>query len=233
MNTGSCGRSEMEWALWRTFVRARMRGSSEIPKVFRTRIKRLLEIDRALDLDGEEVPPEASYAFAVPPEFGESAYQPIDAFCLAIALDLLDAGFKQTEVVFLMRYLRSELEDRYSGFLRPPSLNDRQWHRAIDHPDLPVWTDKRRSSADNRTFLIIQKIEITEIFPLLAKHKGKMPIFQTFIFCEGLTALSARLHDLMPQRRRALSIVEVAATAQSIQYYFENAPRIRRGRPKS
>ena len=97
-------------------------------RVFRTRIKRLLDIDRDLDLTGAEVPPETDYAFAAPPsvEGAEAGYRAVDAFCLAIALDLLDSGFKQSEIVFLMRYLRPELERRFPALIGPPSLINRQ-----------------------------------------------------------------------------------------------------------
>jgi hypothetical protein len=96
----TCGRGQVEWVLWCSFVRARF-NPGQSPRVFRTRVKRLLDIDRHLDLTGAEVPPEASYAFAAPPaiEGAEAEYLAVDAFCLAIALDLLDAGFKQSEVV--------------------------------------------------------------------------------------------------------------------------------------
>ncbi len=57
------GRGQVDWALWCSFARARF-GAGDVPRIFRTRIKRLLEIDRDLDLSNAEVPPEADYAFA-------------------------------------------------------------------------------------------------------------------------------------------------------------------------
>ena len=122
MREATFGRGQVEWALWRCFTISIVTADIEAPKSFLTRIKRLLEIDRGLDLGDAEVPPQADYAFAPPPsdESGETAYSAVDAFCLAIALDLLDAGFKQAEIVFLMRYLRPELHTASPG---PPSGN--------------------------------------------------------------------------------------------------------------
>jgi hypothetical protein len=76
------------------------------------------------------------------------------------ALDLLDAGFKQAEVVFLMRYLRPELEGRFADLLKPPSLIGRQRSLAKTYPHLPVYTEKGKAYADNRLFVVLQKIEI-------------------------------------------------------------------------
>jgi len=77
------GRGQVEWALWCSFARASF-NTGDVPQIFRTRIKRLLEIDRDLDLSEAEVPPKADYAFAPRPtiESGDVAYRAVDAFCL-------------------------------------------------------------------------------------------------------------------------------------------------------
>ncbi len=179
------------------------------------------------------MPPEADYAFAPPRsvESGDVAYRAVDAFCLAIALDLLDAGFKQAEIVFLMRYLRPRLQKRFPKLLAPPSLIIRQRYRARDYPDLPSYEDRGRSYADRRLFVILQKIELTEISPASSRHAG--PVILEPVFCAGVTALGAKLHDIMPNRRRAVTVLELAATAQAVQEYLAAAPVIRRGRPKA
>lgn len=55
--------------------------SEAIPKVFLTRIKRLLEFDRKTDFDDAKAPPRADYAFAAPASegSGEIAYTQLDA----------------------------------------------------------------------------------------------------------------------------------------------------------
>ncbi len=228
------GRGQVEWALWRSFGRAHF-NTEDVPQIFRTRIKRLLEIDRDIDLSDAEVPLEADYAFAPPPsvESGDVAYRAVDAFCLAIALDLLDAGFKQAEVVFLMRYLRAELQKRFPKLLAAPSLTSRQSYRAQDYPDLPSYEQGGRRYADRRLFVILQKVELTEIVPRPLPGRHAKPIILEPVFCEGVEALTEALHDVMPTRRRAVTVLEVAATAQAVWEFLAAAPIIRRGRPKS
>ena len=228
------GRGQVENALWSSFARAHF-NTGDVPQIFRTRIKRLLEIDRDLDLSNAEAPPEADYAFAPPPsaETGDAAYRAVDAFCLAIALDLLDTGFKQAEIVFLMRYLRPGLQKRFPALLAPPSLISRQRYRAKDYPDLPSYVDSDHSDADRRLFIILQKVELTELIPASSRHHQSGPIILEPIFCAGVTALGAKLHDTMPDRRRAVTVLEVAATAQAVQKFLAAAPVIRRGRPKA
>ena len=202
------GRGEMEWALWKTFARASF-NRGDMPKVFRTRIKRLLEIDRDLDLDDFEEQPEGAYAFAPPPsaESSEVAYRAVDAFCLAIGLDLLDAGYKQSEVVFLMRYLRLDLEERFPGFLPPPKPNNRQRSRAKDDPDLPSYEARGVQSADRKVFIVIMKIELTEIIPSSSREKFSGPVFHEPTFCTGIAALGEDLNDVLPLRRRAVTVL--------------------------
>ena len=132
-------RGQVEWALWRAFTLARSSGEGP-PPIFRTRIKRLLDLDRDLDVSVFGAKPPCPFAFVEPSEGGsgtEAHYAAFDAFCLALALDLLDVGFKQGEIVYLMRHLRESLEDRFPDLLRRPSLIDRQRNLAKMHPKLP------------------------------------------------------------------------------------------------
>jgi len=234
MSKETFGRGQVEWALWCSFARARF-NAGDVPRVFRTRIKRLLDIDRDLDLSGAEVAPDTDYAFVAPPsaEGAEADYKAVDAFCLAIALDLLDSGFKQSEIVFLMRYLRPELEKRFPALLEPPSLINRQRYRAEGYPDLPSSKHRGRRYADRRLFVILQKVELTEIIPVTARGRPTGPVILEPVFCEGAEALGAELSKTMPDHRRAVTVLELAATAQAVQVWLAEAPVIRRGRPKA
>ncbi len=235
MSQETYGRGQVEWALWRSFTIRSVAADKDVPQIFRTRIKRLLDIDRRLELGDAEVPPEAAYAFAPLPsaESGEVAYRAVDAFCLAISLDLLDAGFKQAEIVFLMRYLRPKLEERFADILTPPSLINRQPHGAKHYPHLPTYEKGRRRYADKRIFVILQKLEKTEIIPPAMRSRHRRPIIlEPIIFCAGVEALTESLHDVMPPQRRAVTVLEVAANAQAVEVFLKQAPIIRRGRPK-
>ena len=234
MSNVTYGRGQVEWALWRTFARNSARGI-EVPKAFLTRVKRLLEIDRDMDLSDREARPAADFAFVAPPQRrgGEVAFAPVDAFCLAVGLDLLDAGFKQSEVVFLMRHLRIELEDRFSQMLEGPNLNARRRYPAAKYPNLPTVKHKGKTYADGRMFVVIKKFEIIEALasPKLAGHTD--PLFLEPVFCNGAEALARRLSETMPDHRRVVTVVELATTAQFVCSSLEQAPNIRRGRPKS
>ena len=234
MSSITYGRGQVEWALWRAFSR-RGASSGDAPQVFLTRVKRLLEIDREMDLSNREEPPCAQFAFVDAPERrgGEVAFAPVDAFCLAVALDLLDAGFKQSEVVFLMRYLRIDLEGRFSQMLEGPDLNARRRYPAAKYPNLPTMKHKGKTYADGRVFVVIKKFEITEALasPKLVNHTG--PLFLEPVFCRGSEDLGRTLSETMPDHRRVVTVVELAATAQAICAFLEQAPEIRRGRPKS
>jgi hypothetical protein len=235
MSEASFGRGQVEWALWRSFTITSVTAKKEVPKIFRTRIKRLLEIDRQLDLSDAQVPPDAEYAFAPPPDddSGETAYRAVDAFCIAIALDLLDAGFKQAEVVFLMRYLRPELEIRFADLLTPPSLIDRQRYGAKYYPHLPSYAEDGQRFADRRLFVVLQKVEMTEIIPQGQRSRPHLPVILEPKFCAGVQALGDVLHHLLPARRRAVTVLELAASAQAVETFLKEAPPIRRGRPKA
>ena len=94
-------RGQVEWALWRAFTQYRSQGDVP-PQIFRTRIKRLLDLDRDPGADATKAASIAPFAFVAPVDGSgvEAAYAPFDVFCLGLALDLLDVGFKQSEIVY-------------------------------------------------------------------------------------------------------------------------------------
>ncbi|QGZ96513.1 hypothetical protein [Terricaulis silvestris] len=217
MEQRSFGRGQVEWALWRAVHGVNWR-NQPVPKAFLTRIKRLLEIDRDPALiDDVEVPPTAEYAFAPPPdESAESSYTLADAVCLAVALDLLDAGFKQREIVVRMRYLRPDLEKRLRKLISLP-------------PPLTL----KRLKDDHRSFIVLGQVEMTEMYPVATSRRIKGPILLEPVFCDGLSGLTQHLEKLMPMQRRVAVIVEIAGLAHAVSGALERAPVIRRGRPKN
>lgn len=223
-------RGQVEWALWRTFVSRK--ADAGPPPVFATRVKRLLEIDRSGDLFETEVPSPSLYSFAASAPDGtgfDVVFTAFDAFCLAIALDLLDAGFKQKEVVFLMRFLRADLEQRFPKILSNPP-GGRQVIPPASRPDCPVYTDPRGfKRADCHVFLIVRKVEVTEIFssPMPAT---KAPAFLQPLFCDGYDALRDLLAARMPLHFRKAMIVEIAQIAESLAALLPAAPEVQRGR---
>ena len=226
-------RGQVEWALWRTFTLARSPGDGP-PSVFRGRIKRLLDLDRDLDAHGLEVPPPCEFAFVAQGGSGvEAQYAAFDAFCLAIALDLLDVGFKQGEIVLLMRYVRDTLADWFDDLLKRPSLIDRQVHLAKHYPKLPALErgGGRAPIADARVFLILNRVEMTELMPAIDSKSGQAMFGEPEV-CEGVARLHQRLDSLMPRHRRTVITTEIAATAQAVASFLDAAPLVPRGRPR-
>src|SRR5438067_10203214 len=116
-------RGQVEWAIWRFFTLLKSAPAGP-PKVFLTRIKRLLETDRHDKVPtGRDYKPFAACAFSSAESEGQgvdAAFTPFDAFCLALALDLVDLGFKPSEIVFLLRHLRPELEGQFDTISQEP-----------------------------------------------------------------------------------------------------------------
>ncbi len=225
-------RGQVEWALWRGFVANILHVSKDVPPVFQTRIKRLLELDRSGELFDAQVPPQAPFAFSESGPEGtgiDAAFGILDAWCLGIALDLIDMGFKQKEVTFLMRYLRPSL----SGWLpiildRPPA--GRQRIGPEDRPAGPTFRYNNFEFADCYVFLVIRKIEITEIFSPRGQSDDKTaPHFLEPIFCQGYDAL-AEAAERMPLHFRKAMVLEIAQLAENIRRNLERAPEIKRGR---
>ena len=224
-------RGQVEWALWRSFNFLRS-GPEEPPQVFLTRIKRLLELDREGESYEESEVPHSLYAFFDESPEGQgrdASYTPFNAFCLALGLDMLDAGFKQSEIVFLLRHIREELEEQFADILKCPP-EPRQRIFAKHRPDCPSYEENGRQFADCRVFAVINKLEIKEIFPgLKGRLQGSQPLFLQPVFCRGIKGLQEELHKMNYNYRKAL-ILELAHTAALVTEFLDEAPLVKRGR---
>ena len=88
----------------------------------RTRAKRLLEIDRKKEIFESKVA-HACHAFceSLPDGKGtDISYTAFDAFCLGFALDMLDIGFKQAEIVYVLRHARASMKVVYRLIMASP-----------------------------------------------------------------------------------------------------------------
>lgn len=229
-NSETYKRGQVEWALWRFFLQGRQTDPTP-PKVFLTRIKRLLEVDRIPPK--KSATPHARYAFAdeLPEGRGiDVAYRPFDAFCLALALDLLDIGFKQAEIVYLLRHIRDELETRFEEILRSPPPEARQRVFPKHRPDSPTYDDDRgHKFADPRIFVVIGKVEITEIFQAPGRKSPSAPLIRQPVYCRGINALRDEFHRMGASDRKAV-VVEIAEAAAGINRLLPQAPATKRGR---
>jgi len=224
-------RGQVEWALWRFFSVGRA-DPGRAPAVFVNRIKRLLELDRTTEDSANSDVPRSRYCFSdVAPEgYGiDVRYTPFNAFVLGLGLDLLDLGFKQGEIVFLLRHIRHDLDREYARIMRSPP-SPRQRIAPEDRPACPTYEEGGNGWADCRVFMIVTKVEMTEVFPKPTRRsRDNKPVVLAPRFCRGITALREELHRMNFRYRKVL-VLEVAEMAVMIQGQLEDAPEVRRGR---
>ena len=228
-------RGQVEWALWRFFSLCGPKAPKP-PQVFLTRIKRLLEVDWMRDTSQDSEVPHPRFAFRDERGKGkgrDTSYSLFNGCCLAFGLELLDVGFKQSEIVFLLRHLRDQLEREFQHILniRPAP---RQPIPAEDRPDCPVYEDEKGWKwADCRVYAIIHKVEFKELFPLMKDRKPRrQPVFPTPVFCHGYAAAAAELHkmNLHKFHYRKAFVMELAYMVVLVKQFLEEAPAVLRGR---
>jgi len=200
-----------------------------MPVVFRTRIKKLLDIDRSGPMTGEE-PGASPRAFSddQPPGSGsEAAFTAFDVFCLALALDLLDMGFKQAEIVFLLRHMREDLRPVFERIVRDYPPANRQRYRAKDFPNCPATeTQSGAKVVDANVYLLVRKIELRELVPAMA---AKHPLIAPPQICAGQVELAEALRDLNSVQRKML-VIEIGLSARLAPTFLSSAPLTKRGR---
>lgn len=224
---GAYRRGQIERALWRWATTAdRLR---EPPAVFLVRIKRLLEIDRQ---GRDKKAAETAFYSELPRGTGtDVAYSAFNVFCLALGLDLLDAGFKQAEVVALLQGWREQLAETFEVILQsPPPSKRSEKLKPSQRPGCPTMKKDGEIQADCSVYAVIEKIEMTEIF---AGHpnppqKGR-PLVRTPKFVRGIEALTEALRPL-PYRQRKAVVLEIAHTAARVTWNLNQEPAIKRGR---
>ena len=128
-----------------------------------TRMKRLLDMDRALDVRSKADDPElANYAFfssGAPGKGGEVQFSEYEGFALMIGLQMLNHKWPQKFVVGALRRFRAQLEQQHRKILRldPTKLFDADQIRLSARPGTPVlataspvflliWSDQRTSA---------------------------------------------------------------------------------------
>jgi hypothetical protein len=129
-------RNQVEEAISRTFDPNRQKPPSEL----RTRIKRLLELDRSIgrkirSKDAEE----ANFAFfseEAPGTGADISFSEYEAFALLNGLRMMDHGWPQSVPVSIMRRVRRDLEREHARILRqePDRLFDWEAIRARARP---------------------------------------------------------------------------------------------------
>lgn len=217
-------RGQVEWAIWQ-FMASEASKTDTPPKTFQTRIKRLLELDRT-EVEGR---PGLAFTEMAPAGQGtDRTFTAFDAFCLSLALTLIDMGFKQAEVVFLMQHSREELSRPYQRAMRWPKPSRQRIHPR-DHPEWPTYEIEGSRWVDLRLFMLIAKVEMTELFPQLKdRTKSDDPIILRPAFLEGVDQLTAYFNKRQAFRRSM--VLEIGHTARKVTTWLTLAAEIKRGR---
>jgi hypothetical protein len=204
----------MEWALWHQFSHIGDQHRSPTPLTFRNRIKKLLDLDKADDDPIFHARGSQGHAHQ---------YQEFGVFLMWLGLTFLDAGFKQGDVLFLLRHIKTPLREPFDHIVEsPPSPGQMDFHssrpKSPPHPSRP-------NHADCSVFLLIRKIELRECW--------KWDTNEAFIFgpkfCYGLTALQAEM-DRLNFEYPSTMVIELADTVVMLNAHLKNAPTPIRGR---
>jgi hypothetical protein len=211
-------RGQMEWALWQAMSHhndADPRRAT-VPSVFANRIKRLLEIDAT----------EKASIFGERASIGKgnaTAYSEFGVFLMRLALELLDAGFKQSDVIYLLRHIKFDLEEEYLRVMEGPPILRAQLSAQARPKSPPRFDDPHL--ADTDVFMTVRKVEIKETW-----NPVNLP--EPFIlqpeFYYGRTELMKGLR--LGFQNPATMLIQIADMAVYLKNWLELAPKIKRGR---
>jgi len=217
-------RGQVEWAIWRHMAEDQ-NAPERPPKKFLTRIKRLLEIDREPN-NGFPGP-----AFCESGSIGtgkDLEFTVFDAFCLCIGLDLINVGFKQREVVFLLSHTRPELKKEFDFINSGPGLH-RARLGADDYPELPKIVREKFVYADPTVIVLFERIETTEVISPPQKEDNN-PVYFAPKFFHGIEAFKDGVKEIGLWFRVA-AILELASSVTAMRDLLPKAPELKRGRP--
>ncbi|MCC7146100.1 MAG: hypothetical protein IT443_06610 [Phycisphaeraceae bacterium] len=240
-------RNQMEAALWRYAVTLRHWGgdpdhlAGRVPQVFRSRIKKMLNMDRDAsltpwkDLDDK-------WAFYDQPGAGtgsEERFSNVHVFMMSLALDLLDIGLKQSEVIFFLKHTRPALQAAYdqihrrTGCIAPVSGSSRQRrlarHYTASEP-IRLGSDTAQM-ADFTAWLVIRREENEKAYPGFRRKVGKVdiPLFMKPKLFFGLEAVKEEIFLHLSGYPHAM-VIEIADRALTLEQYLAYTPAIGRGR---
>jgi hypothetical protein len=205
-------RNQIEQAISRMFNRQAVEPSTEL----RTRLKRLLETDRALGYSSDGGDPDmAHFAFFssdAPGSGVEVWFSAYEAFALLTAWRLLEHGWPQATAVSILRQVRPQLQREHAQILKldPEQIFDQKKIRekakpgslAVNTTD-PVFLviasmqGHPRDSASTTRLIKICRGE--ELMPMLRREVGLSAT--TFELVAAAHVLQIRLGETEPSKR--------------------------------
>ncbi|MEK6746147.1 MAG: hypothetical protein AABY33_03865 [Pseudomonadota bacterium] len=206
----------MEEALWKYICALPQWGNTdhvpEMPKVFKSRVKKLLNIDRA---SGAEKNNWVFFESAGEGTGTQESYSDFHVFMMGIALYMLNIGFKQSEIIFFLQHTQQDIKKRYNQIRSSGDV-------------APIW-GANRSEIENAVshFMLINRVEMQETVPALS---GDNPIIMCPVFVKGLEGLKKELHTY-PNLYTAFTAIELADIALTLPALLSAIPAAGRGRP--
>ncbi len=222
-------RSQVETCLWQ-IMRAES-ADNDVPSKFRSRIKKVLDLDRQIytlkSAQKGGVRPKLAFNDDLAGGQGwDVPFREVHAFMLAIALVMLNAGFKQSEVVDYLQRFATPIKKKFDAIRNAVATVETLYSPATREP-LVADTNggNLNEKASARVYMIIDRIDFAEI---LGVSKGK-PSFAPY-FVGDLADLAKMIAD-RHLSQRAVFLVELADLVARIRLLLPESPARRRGPP--
>ena len=199
------------------FARVEQQGSTKLNSELRSRVKRLLEIDRgpgtqpAFKRSGG-----AHFAFysAVAPGRGhENQFTAFESFALLTGLRLMAHGWPQGTVVGLLRRLRPELEKHHTRILRQP---------------LSILSDEQQRVAARPGDLVVANLD--PLFVVIVSEQGRKRS-RSVALCRGQREVFELFHKFGPGY--AFTLTEVATSIHALSSALAQTQPRPRGRSRA
>ncbi|MFN3890733.1 MAG: hypothetical protein ACK4MV_10080 [Beijerinckiaceae bacterium] len=220
-------RSQVEHCLWNVLRAAS--APFDVPRTFRFRIKKLLDIDRQLFSDPEKLGrnrPRLAFNDALAGGNGiDVPFSEFHVFMMGLALEMWNAGFKQTELVLLLQRIRRELERKFKEICEE---NGHVGAQFPTHSSRPLVKDETgpnlKEDASARHYMIIDRIELPEVLP---RDRASRSYFEP-VFVRGAKEFAKELGNRQHGQRSAF-FIELAALVAEIRTILPHSVARRRG----
>jgi len=192
-------------------------GSTTLDPRLRSRVKRLLEIDRGRGRNRRSKDPEqarfAFYSAAMPGRGYENQFSEFETFSLLTGLRLMEHGWPQGTVAALLRRLRPELEKHHARILRQPlsTLSDEQQRLAARPGDLVVGN-------------------LDPLFVVIVSEQGRRRS-RSVALCSGQREVFELFHKYVPGY--AFTLMEVATSVHVLSSILAQTQPRPRGRSRA
>jgi hypothetical protein len=217
-------RSQVEDTLWPIFKIGA--APDRVPAEFRSRVNKLLNLDRMDQPDLANLP----LAFNDTRAEGQGQDVPFTsfhAFMLGLGLELWNAGLRQSDVIYFLRHSREALKRQHSLVIAAMAEPENMLVKGK-----PVRDAGGIEVRDKRIYMLVAKRHFGEASGS-AKSKPES-IGRPMVFVPEFVAGSEGLKiffDKAPSDLRAWLAVEIAELAVRIETALAQTPPRRRGRP--